>query len=142
MKLERIIFMVALAFASTGCDKVEQIGSILADEPVTLVFAPGFEIVIEHKPVVIYGRDKCPKREVAMVKIFGSAPTDGLESCVVLTPYSKNVSVGVGLPSGNVTEEWMIIREKGKTKSGRAYSRVTLQRPDGSLVVPFTHSNG
>lgn len=127
---------VLSAVVLSACDQVEQIGAIMNDEPLTIAFAPGFRILAADATAVpIQGFDECPKPNPAFVKLFGEGGSEGKNTCVVVKPTSKQVSALVSLPNGSVTEQWTVLRDQGKSDSGRPYSRISLRRPDGSLVV-------
>lgn len=118
-----ILTVVALLAVTLGaCTKVEQAAATVAKEPLVMVFAPGFKILMgDANAAPIQGFDECPK---------GGEATDGKHTCVVVTAETKQVSVLIGLPSGNATEQWSVLRDEK--------NRIRLQRPDGSLVVAAT----
>ncbi|GMG94693.1 hypothetical protein ACUXAV_004953 [Cupriavidus metallidurans] len=112
----------------TGCEEVEKIGSIVSGEPMTIAFAPGFQIAVEGKPVAVSGFDPCPKRDRAMTKVFGPAPTDGAKECIVVRPFTQSVKVRL---SARTDEVWIVLRDTVHP------DRMSLRRPDGSLVESF-----
>lgn len=138
MKALSVLLLSAAAVVGlTGCDKLRDYftKTAISHEP-TLVFSPGFKILIDGKPVPVTGFDDCPKADPVMNKIFGDDPLAGSHDCIVLSKDRKDVRVRVADPTGVVTEQWTIVRETGKA-GDRPYSRISLKRPDGSLVVPF-----
>ena len=136
-KITALFLYAAAAVLLAGCDQFRDYYSQMAiDHEPTLVFAPGFKILVDGKPVAVVGFDNCPKSDPVMNMIFGDDPLAGSHDCIVLSKDRKEVQVQVADPKGVVTEQWTIIRETGKT-GDRPYSRTSLKRPDGSLIVPF-----
>jgi len=133
--------LLSLLFAAVavlaGCDAVTNHVAELAvaNEPI-IVISAGFQIDVAGRPVPIQGYDECPKANPVMVKLFGPDIDEGKTTCIVLAKDRTKVPVLVALPAGAVREDWNIIRETGKTDSGRPYARTGLRRPDGSLIVP------
>lgn len=132
------LFLLAAGELLAGCDQVKQLATItadvaMADEPITLVFAPGSEVTIDAKPVRIFGFDACPEQQPAMTRFFGPAPTDGSAGCVVVTPKTTSVRVRLALNAGPVIEQWAVHRDD------QHQDRVYLKRPDGSSVVSYAH---
>jgi hypothetical protein len=119
-----------------GCDGVtSKVLEMTGESEPTIVIPPGYKITIDGKPVPIFGFDECPKSDSTMVKVFGESPTDGFHNCIVLTKDRAKVPVLVALSTGRVTEQWFVVRETGNTTE-QPYSRTSLRRPDGALVVP------
>ena len=127
--------LILSAIATVCLAACNQVAS-LAGEP-TIAFAPGYQILnnTDASAIPIQGFDECPKSNPAMVKIFGDSTTEGKHTCIVVAPDTKQVSVLVALPAGSVTEQWSIIRDEGKLADGHLFSRFSMKRPDGSLVV-------
>lgn len=116
------IFVISLVMlALSGCDAAINKVKAITNEPV-LEFAAGYKINVNGKAVPIAGFDDCTEA--------------GKHDCVVLSKDRAEVTVKVGLPTGSVVEQWVIIRETGETPSGRPYTQTSLRRPDGSLVSP------
>lgn len=161
----RFILLI-LVVSLSGCDAFKNNASEIAitNEP-TIVIEPGFNVVINGQSVPVSGFDRCPNSDDVAhsscivsglmfnpgykinvngvaVPIIGSDKCSkaGEHDCVVLLKDRTDVAVQVGLPTGSVVEKWVIIRETGKSKSGRPYSRTSLRRPDGSLVIPAANS--
>lgn len=125
------IVVLATAFMVVGCDKVNQVGAILADEPLTIVLAPGALITVNGTPVSLRGFEKCPQPNPAFYTFIGSGiPTVDAPSCALISANTTVVSVSLALPSGPITEHWTVTRENRK---------ISLRRPDGSLVGENTH---
>lgn len=140
--------LLSLSFAAVaalaGCDAVTNHVAelVVANEP-TIVISAGYRIDVAGRQVPIQGYEECPKFNPTMVKLFGHDLEDGKATCIVLAKERTKVPVLVALPAGGaVREDWSIIRETGKTDSGRPYARMSLRRPDGSLVVPVTATEG
>lgn len=74
----KLIFGTLLLSASgllSGCDQLgKELATLYPNDPVTIVFSPGYEVAIDSKPIGIYGFDTCPKADAAMEKFFGPAP--------------------------------------------------------------------
>jgi hypothetical protein len=135
-RISAILFSTAVLLL-TGCDQLgDHFAQMATDKEPTVVIAPGFKINVNGKPVPIAGFDACPKSDPVMIKLFGDASLEGSHDCIVLDKNRKEVRVQVAESKGVLTEQWMIIRETGKT-GNRPYLRTSLKRPDGSLVVPF-----
>jgi hypothetical protein len=135
--LSALLLSAAAAVSLTGCDQLrDHFTKMAIDHEPTLVIPPGFEILVDGKLVPVAGFDDCPKGDPAMNKIFGDDPLASSHDCIVLSEDRKEVQVQIANPKGVVTEQWTIIREKVKA-GDRPYSRTSLKRPDGSLVVPF-----
>lgn len=127
--MKKIVVVALLSgMVLTGCDEVEKVGSIVSGEPMTIAFAPGFQIAVEGKPVAVSGFDPCPKQDPAMTKLFGPAPTDDAKECIVVRPSTQSVKVRL---SARTDEVWVVLRDKTHP------DRMSLRRPDGSLVVSF-----
>lgn len=130
--LNRTIITVAFfaLISLAGCDRTEKIGAIMSDEPMTLIFTPGYEIAVDSKAVQIHGGDICPKQDRAMNVWFGASSNAGLANCLVIGPTTKTVMVQLALASP-VVEEWAVIRDE------KHLGRVSLRRPNGLFVVSF-----
>lgn len=130
--MKHSILIAALLVLSNlaGCDRVEQIGAIMLDEQMTLVFPPGFEIAVDSKAVKVHGSDICPEENLAMNRWFGSSSNAGKAGCLVIRPATKSLQVRLDLASP-VIEEWAVIRD------AESPDKVSLRRPNGSLVVSY-----
>jgi hypothetical protein len=135
--LSAFFLSAAAVVGLTGCDQLRDYFTKTAiDNDPMLVFSPGFRILVDGKSVPVAGFDACPKADPLMNKIFGDDPLAGSHDCIVLSKVRKDVRVQVGDPKGVVTEQWTIVRETRKTED-LPYSRTSLKRPDGSLIVHF-----
>jgi hypothetical protein len=125
--MKNCLYYLFALLALSGCDAAINMAAeeVIKIEP-TIEFEPGYKINVDGTAVSIAGFDVCSK--------------DGKYDCVVLSKDRKVVAVQVALPTGLAVEQWAIIRETGKTESGRPYSRTSLRRPDGTLVIPATTS--
>jgi hypothetical protein len=130
-------FLLVTAMGLSGCTDVANYFSkmAIANLPAS-VLPPGFLVEIAGKPIPIQGFDKCSSHDPAMTAIFGPAPNSGENTCILLNKERTKVPVLVALPSGLAREEWRIVRDSGVSETGRHYYRITLRRPDGSLVIP------
>ncbi len=131
IRMRQIVgFITVVAGAMlVGCDQVKALGSSLSDEPVTVVISPGYAVAIDAKPVSVFGFDACPKPDPATSEYLGLAPKDGEANCVVVTPQTKSVRVGLATATGLVVEQWTIYRDE--KHPGHVY----LKRANGALVV-------
>ena len=130
MKTNILLALASLAVTLVACDKVAQQVATVDKGPLVMVFAPGFKILEKDASAVpVQGFDECPANP-SMVKIVGESNTDGKNTCVVITASTQQVPVLIGLPGGNATEQWTVIRGEK--------NRISLQRPDGSLVAAAT----
>lgn len=121
------LYYIFVLLTLSGCDVViNQVAEEAIKNVPTLMFEAGYKINVNGVAVPIAGFDDCSKA--------------GKHDCVVLSKDRTDVAVQVGLPTGSVVEQWIIIRDTGKTESGRPYSRTSLRRPDGSLVIPSENS--
>ncbi|KGG86158.1 hypothetical protein P245_20795 [Comamonas thiooxydans] len=128
------IYTAFIAFTAmlAGCDgAVEKVGAVLSDEPMTYVFAPGYEIAVDGKSAPVYGRDECPKEEPAMNVIFGRYSHEGSSDCLVIGPTSKTVLARVVI-DGNLRDELWTVEHYERNPF-----KVALHRPDGSPVISF-----
>lgn len=126
-----MLLMASAALCLAGCEA--QSNGLPSLEP-TLVIAPGFEIEVAGNPIPVRGLDPCPAQNSLMDVLFG--PQEAEEDCIVLSDDRNEVAVLVYFDDGHALETWEIIRDTGKSKSGRFFMKTSLKRPDGSLVVP------
>lgn len=113
-----------------GCDgSVEKLGAILSDEPMTVVFAPGYEIAIDGKPAKVFGTDICPKEDRAMNVLFGPSSHEGSSDCLVISPTAKTVQARVVIDGKIWDEVWSVEHYEHKP------FEVSLRRPDGLPVM-------
>lgn len=138
-KKTKTLLAIGFAVALAGCDQVANHVAELAiqqGENVKIVLAPGFKIRAENQVLVVQGFDACPSADPVAVKLFGPDPLAGSQSCVVIDKERAAVNVRLATSSGYVEEQWQVKRAAGTLENGRPYSRIVLQRPDGSPVVP------
>lgn len=127
----KLSVVVCLISVLAGCEKVEQVGAVLADEPLTIVLVQGARIAVNGKPVEIQGHEACPKPNPAFFKFVGPAiPTVGSRTCALIAADTSIVTVSLALPDGAVTEQWKVTRNGGK---------IGLRHPDGSSVVGMSN---
>lgn len=130
MKTKILLALASLAVTLVACDKVAQQMEAVDKGPLVMVFAPGFQILAKDASAVpVQGFDEC-QANPSQAKIFGESQIAGKNTCVVITASTKQVPVLIGSPGGSVTEQWTVIRGEK--------DRISLQRPDGSLVVAAT----
>ncbi|WP_152680079.1 hypothetical protein [Pectobacterium atrosepticum] len=120
----------------TGCDAAKnELEALAVNNETTIVIPKGFQIEVAGRSVPIQGFDRCPEHQGIMSKLFGSASDERESSCIVLHKDRASVPVLLLLPSGAVREDWGVIRAEGVTRGWHS-SITSLQRPDGSPVVP------
>ncbi|HBO5514605.1 TPA: hypothetical protein L4559_003499 [Pseudomonas aeruginosa] len=122
-----LISLAVLAFLA-GCDAANEAATKVIQEsgPMTLVFHPGYKMLIDGKPSPIFGTDECPKADPFMNAFFGPDPDEGDKLCVVIAPETKSVEVLVSIAGQPVKEAWTVERNKGRTM---------LRRADGSYLA-------
>lgn len=131
------MLMLSSVFGMAGCDTaVNNLSEMVIENSPDLVFPPGFLFKVGGLSVPIEGFDECPGNDRAMSLLFGPAPNQGENSCIIIRKDKSKIPVKVYLRSGMITEEWTIVRKSGKMENGRPYLWTTLHRPDGSAVVP------
>src|ERR1035437_7066745 len=108
--MKRISLVLSVVALLAACDAVTSYyAEMAATNQPTVVFSPGYKIMVDGKPVPIAGFDDCPKTDPIMVKVIGESRLDGSHDCIVIEKDRKNVSVQVGLAGGTVTEQWTIV---------------------------------
>jgi hypothetical protein len=118
------IMYVTIAAVLAGCATAEK-----KAEPMTIVIPPGHEVVIDGKPVGVFGRSTCPKWDTSTFFLY--APSSLENGCLVVTPNSKEVQARIAI-DGNLTDEtWTVERDK---------NRVVLRRPGGLPVTSYIFS--
>lgn len=122
-----LISLAVLAFLA-GCDAANEAATKVIQEsgPMTLVFHPGYKMLIDGKPSPIFGTDECPEPDPFMKAFFGPDPDEGDKSCVVISPETTSVEVLISNAGRPVKETWTVERNKDLT---------TLRRADGSYVL-------
>lgn len=105
-----------------GCDAAQEAmdGVAREQQPMTLVFQPGYKMQVGGKPATIFGTAECPKADKFMKALFGPAPDEGQRECVVIAPDAEFVDVIVGFPDGPVQETWTVERDGNRTMLFRA----------------------
>lgn len=94
-----------------------------------IVLKPGYQVLIDGHPSLVFGVDECPRDEDPQKAYWlGGRPGDNpAQGCVVVGPTTTKVRVRL---SGNVSEVWTVKHEE------RDGVPVTLvQRPNGEYVA-------
>lgn len=126
LSIRNSVIFVAVGLIASGCGKVNQVGAILADEPLTIVLAPGAKVTVDGERVSLQGFEKCPEANPAFFKFVGSAiPAAGSPTCALISAQTSVVSVNLALSTGPSIEHWKVTRKDG---------RIALQRPNGSFI--------
>lgn len=139
---------VALAGLLAGCDRIGEQAAALyyktakVDAP-TIVLAPGYKAVLAkpgesgdsssaREAVILSGFDKCPEQERIMKMLFGPAPNEGRDDCIVLDKSRATVKVRVAYMTARkvAVEQWAINRV-----AGPAGERVSLVPPSGAILL-------
>lgn len=128
--MKHVPLVLALLLGLSGCDAAKELGAQIAKSsnqaPMTLVFKPGFKMLVDGQPAPIFGSQKCPPGDEGMSALVGPDPDEGKPICVVIAPDTKTVSVTVGLPKGPSVETWTVERSGDRTM---------LRRADGSYLA-------
>lgn len=137
--MKKHLMLLCLTIAMAGCDLAEKVGSQIAklagEEPVTIVFQPGYVVVSGGIPLAIIGQDACPKPDRLMQIIGGGAHTNS-NDCLVIPPSATEVSLTVvDMTNGKSSpERWTV------TRSGDNDLRMHLFRENGDPVVVDTYA--
>ncbi|MGG2621668.1 hypothetical protein [Pseudomonas aeruginosa] len=126
--MKNFLFSLALLAFLAGCDAANEAATKVIQEsgPMTLVFHPGYKMLVAGKPSPIFGTDECPKADPFMKAFFGPEPDEGDKSCVVVAPETKSVEVLISSTGRPVKETWTVERKNDLTM---------LRRADGSYVL-------
>ncbi|EIU2790069.1 hypothetical protein ACTVD7_006499 [Pseudomonas aeruginosa] len=133
--------VLSLVLASVaGCDAVTEKAANVSQafiaqypdlqKPISLVFFPGYKVMIDGKATPIIGEDACPPQDGVMAKLFGPSPDEDSKECVEVSPTATEVHVkfpDVAAGGSLKKEEWSVLRDG---------SRVALRRPNGDFVIP------
>ena len=139
---------VAVAGLLAGCDGLgEQAAAFYYKETKvaapTVVLGPGHKVVLAkagesgnatltRESVILSGLDKCPEQDRFMTKLFGSAPDEGRNDCIVLDKARTTVTVQVAYLNARrvAVEQWAI-----KRIAGPEGERVSLVPPSGAMLL-------
>lgn len=126
--MKALLIALGLASALSGCDAANELAAKVAQDqrPMTLGFHSGYKLNVGGQSAPVFGTDKCPPADPVWEKIFGSDPDADKQTCILIPPNSKQVSVTVGLPTGLTAEVWNVERSGDRTM---------LRRGDGTLIV-------
>lgn len=126
--MKNALFALVTLILLAGCDAAnEALAKVVKEQaPMTLVFLPGYKMLVGGQPAPVFGYDECPKGDGFMRVLFGPAPDEGEDVCVVIPPDAKSVKVLVGLPAGPTQETWAVERDGNRTM---------LRRADGSYLT-------
>lgn len=128
--MKYVPFVLALALNISGCDAAKELGAQVAKSPdrapTTLVFKPGYKMLVGDQPAPVFGSQECPPGDEGMRALMGPDPDEGKPICVVIAPDTETVSVTVGFPEGPSVEIWTVERSGDRTM---------LRRADGSYLA-------
>lgn len=139
---------VAVAGLLAGCERLaEQAAAFYYKETKvaapTVVLGPGHKAVLAkagesgntsltRESVILSGFDKCPEQDRSMKMVFGPAPDEGRNDCIVLDKARTTVRVQVAYVTARrvAVEQWAI-----KRVAGPDGERVSLVPPSGALLL-------
>lgn len=147
MRRIAVILMMLVGASVAGCDSFKKAAIDVArvvkeaypHHPITIVLPPGYQVVLDGKPLQVYGTNSCPGSDPMMNALFGPDPLAGESTCVVLAPEVDVVMVRLLDPKARtLTDEvWEVVR------GGETPDAIKLRRPNGSFVgsnEPFERS--
>lgn len=105
----------------------------LMKKEITVVISPGFKVLINGNPTVVFGHDFCPKENKKFI-IFDLYQNIDSNACVVMDKKSDFVKVSYDTRTGMITENWKVIRAE-EVKYGVRFTTAFMYRPNGSIVV-------
>ncbi|EPS7995570.1 hypothetical protein ACVHUK_003096 [Pseudomonas aeruginosa] len=138
--MKRAIVLSLVLTSVAGCDPLTEMATNVSQafiaqypdlqKPMSLVFVPGYKVMIGGKATPITGEDTCPPQDGVMAKLFGPNPYEGSNECVEVSPTATEVHVkfpDVAAGGSLKEEKWSVLHNGG---------RVALRRPNGDFVIP------
>ena len=129
--MKRILFGLLVAASAAHADVVGDLRKWLAAGAEanhiaeTVVIAPGYKMVIEGKPVPVFGVQLCPRVDGMRIFFFGGDPQGG-SGCSIIEKSTSYVVVQFVLDGKAVTETWAVERRADQTM---------LRRPNGDFYL-------